>query len=471
MGTQRRSTRNASSPSKEDSSNEKNEVKKTWGSGGLLGSGMIREIGSLLLVVLPPLFVYLVWYMITVQKGSIQATYDVLSSKGISEFWWQELYPHVHPWDPYAWKIIGAYAAFELFLMKAVPGEEFKATISPSGHQPIYKANGVASYFISIAALFLCRIYHVQIGFNPADVYDNLGHLLGSIVAFAVVFCAFLSFKGIYYPSTKDNSSNGSVIIDYFWGTELYPRIFGWDVKQFTNCRFGMMYWQLGIFCYAFSQFDRYGHVSSGMLISVAVQTVYIFKFFWWETGYFCSMDIQHDRAGFYICWGCLCWVPSIYTLHTIYLVEHPEINPSQFTTVGLLLTGLALVWINYDCDRQRQVFRSTNGEAKVWGKQPSFITAYYTTKDGDVKKSLLLTSGWWGLSRHIHYIPEILASVVWCVPLQCNHILPYFYPIYLTILLFDRAWRDDLRCADKYGKYWEEYCEKVPYKVIPGVI
>ena len=21
-------------------------------------------------------------------------------------------------------------------------------------------------------------------------------------------------------------------------------------------------------------------------------------------------MDIMHDRAGYYLCWGCLCWVP-----------------------------------------------------------------------------------------------------------------------------------------------------------------
>jgi len=56
-------------------------------------------------------------------------------------------------------------------------------------------------------------------------------------------------------------------------------------------------------------------------------------------------------------------------------------------------------------------------------------------------------------------------------VPLQSDHYLPYFYPVYLTILLFDRAWRDDARCAAKYGRAWDEYCEKVPYKVIPGVI
>jgi 7-dehydrocholesterol reductase len=71
---------------------------------------------------------------------------------------------------------------------------------------------------------------------------------------------------------------------------------------------------------------------------------------------------------------------------------------------------------------------------------------------------------------RHFHYIPEILASVFWCIPSLFESPLPYFYPIYLTILLTDRAWRDDKRCADKYKEYWTQYCKKVPYKIIPGV-
>jgi len=40
----------------------------------------------------------------------------------------------------------------------------------------------------------------------------------------------------------------------------------------------------------------------------------------------------------------------------------------------------------------------------------------------------------------------------------------------FLTILLFDRATRDDKRCRKKYGKYWEEYCRRVPWKIVPGV-
>ena len=78
---------------------------------------------------------------------------------------------------------------------------------------------------------------------------------------------------------------------------------------------------------------------------------MYLFKFFYWETGYFCSMDIQHDRAGYYICWGCLVYVPSMYTIHTYFLVEHP-IHLSIPTTIFYLALGLFFIWCNYDCDR-----------------------------------------------------------------------------------------------------------------------
>jgi len=32
----------------------------------------------------------------------------------------------------------------------------------------------------------------------------------------------------------------------------------------------------------------------------------------------------------------------------------------------------------------------------------------------GDVKKSVLLVSGWWSVSRHFHYLPELAASFFW---------------------------------------------------------
>ena len=214
---------------------------------------------------------------------------------------------------------------------------------------PKYTANGMQCYALSIAAL----MYLMHEGtLAPGAVYDLFGKLLSSMNVFALLFCCALMLKGYTFPSTADSGSTGVLVLDYYWGTELYPRVLGWDVKTFTNCRFGMMFWALGLLCYAHAQFlkcaaavrrrvraprarardtlrlvcddhpspglsRRNGHVSSSMAVSVALQLVYITKFFWWETGYWCSMDIQHDRAGYYICWGCLVWLPIIYTAHT----------------------------------------------------------------------------------------------------------------------------------------------------------
>ena len=70
--------------------------------------------------------------------------------------------------------------------------------------------------------------------------------------------------------------------------------------------------------------------------------------------------------------------------------------------------------------------------------------------------------------------MPEVLASVCWCVPyVLCTegYLRPFFYPIYLTVLLLDRAWRDEARCAAKYKEDWEKYRTIVPFRVIPGLL
>lgn len=41
---------------------------------------------------------------------------------------------------------------------------------------------------------------------------------------------------------------------------------------------------------------------------------------------------------------------------------------------IAILVAGILCVYINYDCDRQRQEFRRTNGKALVWGKAPSKV-------------------------------------------------------------------------------------------------
>jgi len=41
---------------------------------------------------------------------------------------------------------------------------------------------------------------------------------------------------------------------------------------------------------------------------------------------------------------------------------------------------------------------------------------------------------------------------------------------VYFLILLVHRERRDSAMCLAKYGKDWERYCERVRWRMIPGV-
>jgi 7-dehydrocholesterol reductase len=125
----------------------------------------------------------------------------------------------------------------------------------------------------------------------------------------------------------------------------------------------------------------------------------------------------------------------------------------------------------NYFADAQRQRVRATGGHTTVWGRPPVLIVGHYRTSDGEAKENLLLASGFWGIARHFHYVPEILGAFFWTLPVLFASALPWFYPVFLTILLVHRAFRDDARCAAKYGADWDRYRARVPYKIIPGLI
>ncbi|MDE3045488.1 MAG: 7-dehydrocholesterol reductase [Verrucomicrobiota bacterium] len=424
-----------------------------------------KTLVPLFLLTFCPPTVFIFWYINTSLGGSFTAFWDLVQTNGLFPTL-INIWKPVFFGSPTAWKILACYSIFQLLLMRFVPGKPFLGPVTPKGNIPIYKANGFSCYLISLVTF--CLGSYAFHWFSPTIIYDNMGPMLGALNLFSLFFCFFLYLKGRFKPSTTDHGISGNPFFDYYWGTELYPRLFGWDIKQFTNCRFGMMGWSLILFSYAAKQQQLYG-LSDSMIVAVALQFIYISKFFLWETGYLRSLDIMHDRAGFYICWGCLVWLPCIYTSPTLYLVHNPN-HLGTYLASGIFLAGAASIIVNYLADRQRQVVRAKNGNCFVWRRRPHIIPAIYTTHNGETKRSLLLASGWWGIARHFHYIPEILGSFFWSMPALFTHFIPYFYVAYLTLLLLDRAFRHDQRCADKYGPSWDQYCERVPYKIIPFV-
>jgi 7-dehydrocholesterol reductase len=409
------------------------------------------------LIVLSPVLIILPWIAAVHHGGSLLAMARDPASI-------------VAKWPLPSWTALGLFGiwvALQLGLMLVLPGKAHRGPITPMGEQPRYKLNGIPAFVVTHVLWWLGGY---QLGlFDPAIVYRHFGPLLMTTSLFALAFCGFLFFKGTRFPSSRDAGRSGNPIWDFFWGVELHPRLLGVDLKQLFNCRVAMMGWSIILLSYVAAHQQIHGQVSNAMLVSVGLQVLYILKFFHWEGGYFNTIDIMHDRFGFYICWGVLAWLPSIYTVTGLYLVGHAIAWPAWQAAL-LFVAGALAILVNYQADAQRQRVRATGGDTRVWGKRPEIIHARYRTATGEEHENLLLVSGWWGRARHFNYLAELSLAFLWTVPAGFGHLLPWLYFLFLLILLVDRARRDELRCRGKYGEHWTEYCQRVPYRIIPYV-
>merc|ERR1712038_1489151 len=137
----------------------------------------------------------------------------------------------------------------------------------------------------------------------------------------------------------------------------------------------------------------------------------------------------------------------------------------------------------------QKESFKLSNGECYIWGKKARYIPVEYTASDGKTKKkSKLMLSGFWGLSRHMNYVFELMLALSWSLPslgnnagLSLARISPFFYFFFLLILLvhrysrpvrvvrphqklfLSRTFRDEEKCFGKYGEGYTKYCKEVP--------
>jgi 7-dehydrocholesterol reductase len=426
----------------------------------------------LFLMITTPLLLIIFWIIIEKYGGSLQLVLEKVQANPERELLkiWNE-------WPMPTWtaaKIIATFAALQAFLQIFTPGPVFYGPITPRGNRPAYRLNGPLAHLLTYIIMLVIYIYDKTYIYM---VFDNFGNILQTLSVFSLCVCVLLYFKGIFLPSSTDSGASGNPVMDIFWGTELHPTIFGFSLKQFANCRFGMMSWCALLLVYLMKQHQLYGYVSNSMWISFGLQALYCFKFFLWEGGYFHTLDIMHDRFGYYIYWGVTCWLPGIYTLTGFYLTRHP-IQWQPLVAVALFVTGAYFIYINWDADEQRTAFRADPDNFKINGRPANYLKVKYTVEKivngktvSEEKDSVLLHDGWWGIARHFHYVPELLGTLFWCLPAGFDNIfIPYFYFFYLTYLLVHRLTRDEERCQKKYGKFWTEYCTKVPYRFIPYI-
>lgn len=127
-------------------------------------------------------------------------------------------------------------------------------------------------------------------------------------------------------------------------------------------------------------------------------------------------------------------------------------------------------IFVQYWADYQRQHVRQTDGQCLIWFEKPTLIRAKYKDESQMERNSVLLASGFWGLSRHFNYVLELFIALLFGLPALNSSIIPYFYLAFMFVLLIHRSIRDEDKCSKKYGRYWQEYCKLVPYKIFPFI-
>lgn len=454
-------------PAKSVRLDAKGQTGKTWGRDKDIS--WFTAISSLFIMIFCPFFAFYSWMACTHYQceilGPFQGITQDLTQDGILKFLEAKL---PHP-TPEGLQIYFSWLLFQAVLYAILPSKIGYGQQTPAGFVLPYKVNGLLAWFVT-HAIFLLGAYYFE-WWNPAIIHDNWGALLIAANIYGYFLTLFAFAKAYIAPShPEDRKFSGSIIYDMFMGIEFNPR-FGklWDFKLFHNGRPGIIAWTLINLSFAAAQYREIGYVTNSMILVNFLHAVYVLDFFYNEDWYLRTIDICHDHFGFYLAWGDTVWLPWMYTLQSHYLVRNPVDLPTPFFA-SVLGMGLLGYYIFRAVNNEKDLVRRMDGKCMLWGKPAKFVRAKYSTSDGMEHTSILIASGYWGIARQFNYVGDLLISFAMCLACGVGHLLPYFYIIYMAILLLHRIGRSDHRCRAKYGPAWDEYCRLVPYKLIPYI-
>jgi len=401
-------------------------------------------IGALALTIVMPVVSFYLWASVSLHDGSLWVPTSLA-----------ELTAMVPAPTWRATAMLGGWLALHVVLQLVCPGKVVEGALLPNGERLKYKLNGLSAFVVSIGVLLALLATGTL---SASSVLAELGPLLTLAtlvaVALAVWFYAWGRQRG---PLER---SSGNVAYDFYMGTVLNPRFGLFDLKFFFESHVGMGSWGALAVLLPAAELERTGSISSAMWVVTICQLFYITDFFVFESNLLSMLDIIYENYGFMLTHAFLVWIPFNFTLQQQYLLAEPTDLPI-WAIVGLLVLNFTGYVVFRDSNLQKQRFRR-DPSAKVWGKPPKVLK----TKRG----TSLLLSGWWGLARHTNYMGDLMMALAWCLACGFASVVPYFYFIYFAPLLINRERRDHALCKEKYGDDWDEYCRRVPHRIVPFV-
>ncbi len=320
---------------------------------------------------------------------------------------------------------------------------------SENGNLLRYRLNALYVLIVSIALWFLMG----YLGWVPYDwLYVIRWYSLAGSFVLGLLFSLSLVLP---YPSTGK-----ALFEDIFLGRLENP--------QFRNGRIDAKMWlymigavmlELNVLSFMAHQYLEFGEISSGVILCGALLSYFIWDYLTFEKVHLYTYDFFAERVGFKLGWGCLTFYPYFYLVGLWATVDLPD---PHLPTWMLFCFGFIFLlgWSLARGANMQKYFFKINPQQSYLGIKPEVIT------DGN---KTLLVNGFWGVSRHVNYLGEILMATG--IALSVGHsgvFWVWLYPLYYVALLLPRQIADDKRCAAKYCELWKVYTKKVKYRIIP---
>lgn len=373
-------------------------------------------------------------------------------------------FPHMLPplhslWDWQVFGIVLLWLLFQAVLSLLPVGKVVNGMPLKNGKTLKYRINGFYALLVSAIAVG-AGVYN---GLDLSYIHAHFLQFYTSALLISILLSVYL-FVRSRWASEDDRApagSSGYVIYDFFMGREMNPRIKNFDIKFFCEMRPGLIGW-LVFNCamlHAEMNLQHLDMPSSAMLLVNAFQLLWVVDGLWHEEKLLSMMDMVHDGFGFMLAFGDLAWVPFTFTCQSYYLASHPS-DLCVFWIVPIILMNMVGYYI----------FRKANSQKFAFRRNPYDPALSHLKTIPTATGKSLIASGLWGFVRHPNYLGDLVMALAWSLTCGFNHVIPYFYLMYLLVLLVHRAVRDERQCRMKYGLAWEQYCKAVPYRIFPGV-
>jgi protein-S-isoprenylcysteine O-methyltransferase Ste14 len=346
-----------------------------------------------------------------------------------------------------------AVYALVLLLHLVVPGRWVDGYVRDAAGRPLrYHLNGLAVLLLVVGAYLAAGAR----GLIAWDIFYT--YRWGAALGACLLGLAFTLAIVLGAPPT-----GRGLLVDLYLGRLENPRWLGGrlDAKMFLYL-VGAVMLELNTLSFAAHHLLLPGAASAGVWLHAGLFSFFIVDYLTFERVHLYTYDLFAERVGFKLGWGCLVFYPYFYAIGLWAVADRPDPG-----TPGVLLGLSAAIFfagwaLSRGANLQKFLFKIRPAAALFGLVVPRVVEA-----DG----RRLLCSGFWGLSRHINYLGEILMALGLALALgHPGSLGPWMYPLYYLVLLLPRERDDDRRCAAKYGPLWDEYRRRVPYRIIPGI-